>query len=137
VAEGESKMGFLGQDLDNVFEPKSMKEGEYQLRVLDAQTKTSQKTGGEYISAKLEIVGEPEAKDINHVMMLPTANDDIKQKNKRLSNIINFFKACGLDPAKVDNVQELVGNTCWAILGEEVDPEYGTQNRVRKFIAPK
>ena len=130
-------MSFLGQDFDNVFEPKSMKEGEYQFRVLDAQVKTSQKTGGEYISAKLEIIGEPEAKDINHVMMLPTANDDLKQKNKRLTAIQYFLKACGLEPSNVDNIQEVVGCTGWALLTEEADPEYGSQNRVRRFIAPK
>ena len=130
-------MSFLGQDFENVFEPTSMKEGEYQLKVLDAQVKTSKNTGGEYISAKLEILGEPEAKDINHVMMLPTANDDVKKKNSRLSAISNFLKACGFDPAAVSNVQELVGSTCWAILTEEQDPEYGMQNRVRKFVAGK
>lgn len=128
-------MSFLGQNFDEVFEPKSVKEGEYQLRVLDAQTKTSTKTGGEYISAKLEIVGEPEAKDINHVMMMPTQNDDLKQRNKRLSAIVNFLKACGLDPASTNNIQELIGCTCWAILTEEADPEYGMQNRIRKFVA--
>ncbi len=127
-------MSFLGQDFDNVFEPKSVKEGEYQLRILDAQVKQSQKTGGEYVSAKLEILGEPEAKDINHVMMLPTPNDDLKQKNKRLSAIQNFLKSCGYDPSSVSNVQELIGATCWAILVEEADPEYGMQNRVRKFV---
>jgi len=130
-------MSFLNQDFDNVFEPKSMKEGEYQLRVLDANVKQSQKTGGDYIFAKLEIVGEPEAKDINHVMMLPTPTDDIKQKNKRLSNIQNFLKACGYDPTSVENVQDIVGSTCWAILGEEADPEYGMQNRVKKFVIAK
>jgi len=127
-------MSFLNQNFDDVFEPKSVKEGEYQLRVLDAQTKTSAKTGGEYISAKLEIIGEPEAKDINHVMMLPTQNDDLKKKNSRLSAIANFLKACGLDPASTSNIQELIGCTCWAILSEETDPEYGMQNRIRKFV---
>ena len=130
-------MGFLGQSFDDVFEPKSAKEGEYQLRVLDAQTKTSAKTGGDYISVKCEIIGEPTTKDINHVMMLPTANDDIKQRNKRLSAIQNFLLSCGLNPASVENVQEVVGSTFWAILVEEADPEYGMQNRIRKFVQPK
>ncbi|OQB08793.1 MAG: hypothetical protein BWY21_01089 [Parcubacteria group bacterium ADurb.Bin216] len=128
-------MSFLGQDFDNIFEPKSVKEGEYQLRVLDAQSKTSSKTGGDYISVKLEIVGEPEAKDINHVMMMPTSNDDVKKRNSRLSAIANFLKACGLDPATTSNVNEVIGCSCWAILAEEADPEYGMQNRVRKFVA--
>lgn len=130
-------MSFLGQDFDNIFEPKSVKEGEYQLRVLDAQTKTSSKTGGDYISVKLEIVGEPEAKDINHVMMMPTSNDDVKKRNSRLSAIANFLKACGLDPATTSNVNEVIGCSCWAILAEEADPEYGMQNRVRRFVVGK
>ena len=130
-------MSFLGQDFDNIFEPKSVKEGEYQLRVLDAQTKTSSKTGGDYISVKLEIVGEPEAKDINHVMMMPTSNDDVKKRNSRLSAIANFLKACGLDPATTSNVNEVIGCPCWAILAEEADPEYGMQNRVKRFVVGK
>lgn len=130
-------MSFLGQDFDNIFEPKSVKEGEYQLRVLDAQTKTSSKTGGDYISVKLEIVGEPEAKDINHVMMMPTSNDDVKKRNSRLSAIANFLKACGLDPATTSNVNEVIGCSCWAILAEEADPEYGMQNRVKRFVVGK
>jgi hypothetical protein len=130
-------MSFLGQDFNNIFEPKSVKEGEYQLRVLDAQTKTSSKTGGDYISIKLEIVGEPEAKDINHVMMMPTSNDDVKKRNSRLSAIANFLKACGLDPASTSNVNEVIGCSCWAILAEEADPEYGMQNRVKRFVVGK
>lgn len=130
-------MSFLGQDFDNIFEPKSVKEGEYQLRVLDAQSKTSSKTGGDYISTKLEIVGEPEAKDINHVMMMPTSNDDVKKRNSRLSAIANFLKACGLDPATTSNVNEVIGCSCWAILAEEADPEYGMQNRVKRFVVGK
>ncbi len=130
-------MSFLGQNFDEVFEPISVKEGEYELKVLDAVTKTSTKTGGEYISAKMGIISEPKAKDINHVMMLPTPNDDIKQKNKRLSAISNFLKACGLDPATTNNINEVIGSTCWAILVEETDPEYGMQNRIRKFVVGK
>lgn len=130
-------MSFLGQDFDGVFEPKSLKEGEYQLKVLDAVTKTSAKTGGDFISVKFGVVGEDQAKDINHVMMIPTAQDDAKKKNSRLSAIQNFLKACGLDPASAQNVNEVIGCTCWAILVEEADPEYGMQNRVRKFVVGK
>ncbi len=80
-------VSFLGQDFDNVFEPKSVKEGEYQLKVLDCVIKEARRLVASISSAKLEIVGEPEAKDINTFMMLPTAQDDLKQKNKRLANI--------------------------------------------------
>jgi hypothetical protein len=130
-------MSFLGQDFDGVVEPKSVKEGEYKLRVASCETKTSTKTGGEYIMAKLIIIEEPTAKDINHVMMLPTAQDDAKKKNNRLFAIQSFVKACGFDPANISNTNELDGAECWAILGEKEDAEYGTQNSVKKFVIGK
>jgi hypothetical protein len=129
--------GFLGLNFDNVFEPTSKPAGEYQLRVLDASVKESTKGKGNYISAKLEILNEPTAKDINHVMMIPTANDDMKQANKRLFAIQSFIKACGADPSALQNISELTGGTVWAILIEEADPEYGMQNRIRKFVVGK
>jgi hypothetical protein len=130
-------MSFLGQDFENVQEPKSVKEGEYQLRVMDCQTKTSTKTGGEYISLRLEVIGEEAAKDINHTLMLPASNDDAKKKNNRLFAIQSFLKACGLDPASTNNVNEVIGCNCWAILKEKEDPEYGMQNTVAKFVVGK
>jgi hypothetical protein len=132
-------MSFLGQNFEDVFEPKSMKEGEYQLRVLDAQVKQQkpEKGTGSFVQVKFGIVGEDQAKDVSHVMMLPGAQDDVKKKNSRLSNIANFVKACGYDPSTLGNVNELIGATCWAILVEEADPEYGMQNRLRKFVVKK
>jgi hypothetical protein len=130
-------MSFLDQNFDDVSEPKSVKEGEYQVRVLDAAVKTSQKGKGDYVNLRLEILDDPQAKDINHVMMIPGPGDDAKQRNKRLFAIQSFLKACGFDPATTENVQEVIGATCWAILVEEQDPEYGTQNRVRKFVVGK
>jgi hypothetical protein len=119
-------------DFSGVYEPETVAEGEYQLKVLDAEMKTSTKTGGEFIMVKMGISNNPKAKDISHVMMLPTQKDDPKQKNNRLSNIQNFFKACGVD--NVQNINELVGCTPWAILVEEETPEFGKQNRVKRFV---
>ena len=130
-------MSFLGQDFSSVFEPKSRPEGEYQLKVLACELKTSPKTGGDYISARLEIVGDAEAKDINHVLMLPSPQEDFKQRNNRLANIQAFVESCGFNPAEDLQVSELVGATCWAILAEKDDPEYGMQNKVKRFVVGK
>lgn len=130
-------MSFLNLNFDDTYEYKSLAEGEYQVRVLNAEIKTSQKTGGDFIQVTLEAVGEPEAKNINHVFMLPTANDDKKKANNRLLAIKNFLTAMGIDPGKGFDVAELQGCSGWAILVEETDPEYGTQNRVRRFITSK
>ena len=130
-------MGFLDLNFDEVFEPKALTQGEYQLRVIDAGVKTSSKGKGDYLGVRLEVMNEPTAKTIQHVMMLPSSNDDIKKKNNRLFAIQSFIKACGMDPGANFNPEQLVGSTCWAILTEEADPEYGNQNRVRKFVAGK
>jgi hypothetical protein len=131
-------MSFLGQTFDDVKEPVTTKEGEYKLRVLDCQTKTSSKTGGEYISVRFEILDVPVGtKDINHTMMLPTPQDDAKKKNNRLYAIQSFLKACGFDPSMDINPNEVIGSECWAIIGEKDDPEYGMQNGVKKFVVGK
>jgi len=124
-------------NFDDVYEPTSLKEGEYQLRILDAKIKSSQKTGGDYLNVRLEVIGEPTAKDINHVMMFPTSADDVKRANNRKAAILSFLKAFGLNTSGTIEPDEYVGSTGWAILTEEADPEYGMQNRVRKFVQPK
>lgn len=123
-------MPFL--DFSGVYEPETVPEGEYQLRVLSTEIKTSTKTGGDFIQIKLDIPSNPKAKDVTHVMMLPTQKDDPKQKNSRLAAVQNFLKACGYD--NVNNINEVDGSMPWAILGEEETPEYGKQNRVKKFV---
>lgn len=128
-------MSFVQMSFDDVYEPKSLKEGEYHLRILDAKIKNSAKTGGDYLNVRFEVIDEPEAKDVNHVMMFPTQQDDKKRANNRKAAILSFLKAFGLDTSGAIDPDAFVGATGWAILTEEADPEYGTQNRVRKFVA--
>ena len=124
-------------NFNDVYEPVSLKEGEYHLRILDAKIKSSQKTGGDYLNVRLEVMDEPHAKDINHVMMFPTSADDVKRANNRKAAILSFLKAFGLSTAGTIEPDDYIGASGWAILTEEADPEYGMQNRIRKFIQPK
>jgi len=135
----EDFMSFLGQSFDDVFEPKSVPGGEYQLRILKAEVRKQKPEKGtaEFIQLRAEIVGEPKAKEITHVIMMPTAEDDIKAKNDKMSRQLVFLKACGLDPASVNNINEVEGCTFWAILDEKESEEYGTQNNIRKFVVGK
>ncbi|OQB10003.1 MAG: hypothetical protein BWY21_00567 [Parcubacteria group bacterium ADurb.Bin216] len=127
-------MSFLNQNYDNVKEPKSVPEGEYELRILAAEVKVSANTGGEFLSIKCEILGEAYAKDVNYVIMQPTSSDDEKTRNMKLLRNTRLLEACNLNPATTSNVNELVGCTFWAILGEEESAEYGTQNRIKKLV---
>lgn len=128
---------FINLNLDDAQELKSVPQGEYQLRVVECKTATSKNTGGDYLQATLEILSEPLAKNINHVMMFPTPGDDAKKANNRKLAIRNFLQACGVDYSKGFNPSDLEGCTPWAILVEEDDPEYGKQNRVRRWVTGK
>ena len=132
-------MSFLGQSFDDVFEPKSMPEGEYQLRILKAEIRKQkpEKGTGEFIQVRAEIVGEPTAKEITHVIMLPVDTDDVKEKNSKMSRQLNLLKSCGLDPGAVNNINELEGCSFWAILDEKESEGYGLQNNIRKFVVGK
>ena len=121
-------------DFSGVYEPETVPEGEVQLRVLNVEIKTQkpEKGSGEFIQARFDIPNAPKSKDVTHVMMLPTEQDDPKKRNGRLAAIQNFIKACGME--NINNVDELIGCTCWAILGEEESTEFGKQNRIKKFV---
>uniref|UniRef100_A0A6M3JVH3 Uncharacterized protein n=1 Tax=viral metagenome TaxID=1070528 RepID=A0A6M3JVH3_9ZZZZ len=131
-------MSFVDIDIDNVVEYKSMPAAEYQVRILDAEVKDQkpEKGIGKFIQLKLEVVGEDEAKDIYHVMMLPTPQDDKKKANNRKLAVINLMKAMGREVTSQFDPKDWIGETAWVLLEEETDPEYGTKNRVRRFVVP-
>jgi len=121
----------------NTYEPESVPEGEYNLRVTNIEEKDSQKTGGKFLQVTMEILDKPKAKNIYHIMMFPTAQDDEKKKNGRLNAIQKFVTAFGADITAGVDLKSLIGNSGWAILREENDPEYGTKNSVKKFVLPQ
>jgi len=126
-------MSFLGLDYENTYQPTTKQPGEYKLRILSAELKKSSNTGNDYLALRFEVADDPVAKDIYHVMMLPAPDDTPKKRNSRTMAIKTLCASCGVDPSVVTDPNELVGLECWAILVEEADPEYGTQNRIRSF----
>ena len=70
-------------------------------------------------------------------MGLPGADADEKQRNNASFKIKLFLETFDLDPKSLDDPQDLIGAEGWAILGLEESDEYGEQNFVKKFIAPK
>jgi len=120
--------------VDDAVELQSVSPGEYKLMIVDASVARSQKTGGMYLLARLEIVGQPYTKDITHVLMFPTAEDDAKKANNRKLAIRLFYQAFGIDYSRPVQLNVLKGREAWAILREEDDAEYGMQNRVKKWV---
>jgi hypothetical protein len=128
----------LGTDLGEVPDMTSLPDGsEANLKLTDIDVRVSKKTGGKFIYALLDPFEEPNAKLINHVMMLPTEGDTDKAKNNRLRAVRDFYTAFGIPLSGSVDLREYIGNTSWAILKEEEDAEYGSSNRVRRWVPGK
>lgn len=129
----------LGVDLDTVPAQHAVPGGEYQLCLVSAEIKNQkpEKGDGKFIQASMEVVGDPNSKLINHVMMLPAASDDDRKKNSRLRNIGDFYKAFNIPVVGKVNLASYLGNFGYAILVVEDRDEYGEQNRVKRFVTGK
>ena len=127
-------MSFLEMALDDVPELDAVAEGEYQLRIMSAEVKTSQKTGGNYLGVRLEVVDEV-AKDINHVIMLPSSTMSEKETIIAKTRLKYFYESFGIDySAGSVNLETVVGLTGFALLTVEESDQYGRQNRVKQFL---
>ena len=126
-------------NLEDVPELTTVVDGEYELQLTSLEVgesgQQSKHPGDKYLMAKVDVVGKPTSKSIVHVMMLPTERDGEKQKLSRLRAIKNFYKAFKIPTSGPIEFNSYIGNTGWALLREEEsdDPQYGMQNRVRRF----
>lgn len=125
-------------DLSDVPEQIAVASGEYQLRgiSLELRKQKPEKGTGSFLMALMEIPSEPNSKLISHVMMIPDDSNQERTKNARLRAIRDFRVAFGLGISGPLNFRDFEGALGWAVLVEEEDPQYGVQNRVRKFTAP-
>lgn len=127
-------MSFLDMALNDIPELDAVNEGEYQLRIMSAEVKTSQKTGGNYLSVRFEVADEV-AKDINHVIMLPASTMSEKETIVAKNRLKYFYDAFGVDYSSGSvNLETLPGLTGYALLTVEETDQYGRQNRVKQFI---
>lgn len=128
-------MTFLeGMNFDDVVEPKAVAEGEYELRVVEVK-QDNNKNGEPYILPRFEIVGEVGTKSVTRYMALPIASMDEERRNKAKLGLKRFFEAIQIDASSGVDLDTLVGESCWAMLGLEEDEEYGEQNFIRRFVA--
>jgi len=125
-------------DLSDVPEQHSVVAGEWRVRgiSLEMRKQKPEKGTGSYLMALMEIADDPDSKLITHVMMLPAENDPERTKNQRLRAIRDFRVAFGLGTSGPLNFSDFEGAYGYAILVEEEDATYGSQNRVKKFTVP-
>lgn len=130
-------MGLLDDlDLENVPELEAVPEGEYEVRIMAADTHVSKTSGQTMIKVVLEIVGQPNADTIYHYITLPQVDDDERKRNGKLRRIKEFLSAFGL--SQQSDFPEWLGQTAWALIGQEADDRTGLpRNVVKRFIESK
>lgn len=129
-------MSFLDYDTTAVPELTVLEDGEHKLRILSCEVKNSKK-GDPMVALRFDDPSEPNAKDFNHFIMLPASGDDEKKKNNKLRQLKEFCDCFSIERSArgIDlNESEVVGLEGWALVGTENTPEYGDQNKVRRFI---
>lgn len=132
-------------NVDDAQEPKVMdNNSEVKVRILDVKTGTSEKgdlSGMDYLSVRLEVVGEPLAKDFNKFLWVPSKeleSIDRKKFERARYEMKTFMQAFEIDPARPgDPEDDWAGLEAWAVLGVQESEEYGKQNSVKKFVTPR
>lgn len=129
-------MSLLDLNLGDIPDLVVVEPDEYELRVLFIEQVTAS-TGKPMISARFEILGEPNAAEVYHNFMLPTGSEDERQSNNMRRRIRQFFEAFDIDFTATVDLVDVVGLTGWAILGERDDEEYGKSNTIRRWVTRK
>jgi len=127
----------LDIDVTDAPEPKVVPANEeYKLRIIDVTTDRD-KNDEPYLFPRFEVVDEPLAKDFTKFLRLPHGELSEKELIRVRSDLRKFLEAFELpNPFKGDPT-DMKGKTGWAILGVGEDEQYGEQNYIKKFIAPK
>lgn len=142
LQEQEGEYGsFLDLNLDEVPDLHAVPaDEEYRLKIQDYKVGTSntEKTAGQqYVLFYLTIEDEPDTKRVTEVIMLPSGQEDKETNNGRKRQMKAFLKACRFDTSKGFNLDELVGEELYAILGVEEDSQYGERNNIKRLVIPE
>lgn len=127
-------MSFIEININDAIEPSIVEEGEYAVRIEDAEVKVGQ-SGKKYIGLRLSILNEDNVKQVNEVLMLPDAADDESTKNRRLLALKRMCTCFDYEPQGGIDTAELIGREGRVFLKIEDSEQYGKSNKVRRYVA--
>ena len=130
-------MSILDMNLGDAVEPKVVPaDEEYKLRILTVRS-DNDKNDAPYLLPMFEIPDQPLSKGFTKFLRVPHQDLDAKQMNSAKWAMKLFLQCFDMDPSRPLDPEELTGKEGWAILGVEDSEQYGEQNYVKKFVAPK
>ncbi|GIV03964.1 MAG: hypothetical protein KatS3mg015_2794 [Fimbriimonadales bacterium] len=122
-------------ELNKVEEPKAAPaDVETHLRIVSVRTGIN-KNGLPYFMPRFEVVGHPEYAQFSDYVPIPDAQQSEEERYRTTLRLKRFLNAVGVPlTARLDLENDLIGKECWAVLGQEDNPDYGIQNYVKRYI---
>ena len=134
----ELGMGFLEVNLSDIPKLVTVEEGEHRVRctsVLGKKSTTVRTSGQSMLLLRFVPAEEQYGKEFTHVIMLPYAGIDERDKINRLNALKEACDALGVDYSGGQvNFRDFIGAEGYAILSVEQTDRYGEQNRVQEWV---
>lgn len=127
-------------DIEDAQEPTVLKAGtEVSARIIAVRSGISDKNDCVWYMPTFEVPGEPMVSEFNDFFWeLDKAKLTDKEFARGLYKFQQFAKAFGIDYSRpFDWEDDLVGKEGWMIVGARKTEEWGEQNTVKKYIAPR
>lgn len=132
----------LADKAKDVKEPQSQPDGQYKLeisKVEDGESGPNSKQPGEPYTMFYFRIANPKASPAQPISLClmhvteNTSEDQVDMRALALKRLMAAFKLTknDLDPK---NYASLKGKAAWADLKEEENPDYGLQNRIKKWV---
>lgn len=124
-------------DTSDAREPQAVEDGEYKVRITgynkdkDGNIIRTGDSGNRYFIVNFDIPDEEFSKGLSQIFSLPSPDTDAKRLNSIKWNLELFKRCFGV----IDlDLNALIGKEGWALIVKTVDPVYGEQNKIKKFI---
>lgn len=127
----------IDHDTTEAVEMSAVPEGEYKVIVLKSEFKHPKpESDKEWIALTmmLDIPDEQSADFFNHMHFLPHKSQDPKNFQRALGDLKVLKQAFGIPESQPFTPDDLVGKEAWAYLTIDDDPQYGRQNRIKRWV---
>jgi len=130
----------IEQEIADAPEPKTLTAGEeVKARIINVRTGISDKNDCRWYSVVYDVPEEPMVMEFNDFFWeLDKDKLSDKEYSRTLYSFQQFAKAIDLDYSRPFSWEDdLPGKSGWVIVGVKKSAEYGDQNTVKKYVAPR
>ena len=130
----------LANDIDGAEEPTTLKAGtEVNARIISVRSGVSDKNDCTWYMPTFDIPTDPMVSEFNDFFWeLDQTKLTAKEFARGLYKFQQFASAFGIDYSRpFDWEDDLTGKVGWMILGVRKSEEWGEQNTVKKYVAPR